>query len=412
MSIAKRLLAVAAPVALCAAGCTDVTGPVEPLEQLPRQLSVAEEEVIQASNDFTFRLLREVLADDELGSGNVFLSPFSVSMALGMTLNGAAGETFDAIRATLGFADLDQRDINESYRDLANLLLGLDRTTELRIANSVWARQGHTFHDEFFGSVREYFSAQAQVLDFGSPDAKDVINGWVSEATNGRIPKIVEEISGNDLMFLINAVYFKGEWTDRFDPANTRPSDFHAGAAGGPVQVTTMHAEHMRVGLFSGPHGMVGGEIPYGNQAFTMVVLMPSPDGSIDEVVEALDADVWNTRMEQVRYVDEAAVALPKWEMEYEVRLDSALMRMGMGVAFGAEADFTRATPSGAHISRVQHKTFLSVDEEGTEAAAATSVVLADSLGPQLLVDRPFVVAIRERLSGTILFIGVIRDPR
>jgi len=392
-----------------ASACNDTTGPPAPLEQLPRQLTVQEREIISASNDFAFRLLREVVSHGGTGE-NVFISPYSVSMALGMTLNGAAGGTYEAMRETLGFGGLEQTRINESYRDLTSLLLALDERTELRIANSVWARAGHPFRESFFSAVRDYFGATARELDFGAPDAVDVINGWVSDATNGRIEDIVRKITPQHLMFLINAVYFKGQWTNQFDPARTRPSAFQVGAGDG-VEVETMHAD-VRAGLFDTGGGVVGGELPYGNQAFTMVLALPPADGSVDDLVEELDATTWEGWMEAVAYIDDVAVALPRWEMEYEARLDTALIDMGMDVAFSGAADFTRLTPSGGYIGEVRHKTFLKVDEEGTEAAAATSVSIEQSLGPHLFVDRPFLVAIRERFSGAILFIGLVRDPR
>ena len=414
MLINKRLLVVLGGTAWLAAGCSDIMGPPEKLEELPRQLTVAEREVISASNDFSFRLLRQVLSGEDLGAGNVFISPFSVSMALGMALNGAAGETFDSMRATLGFGGLEQAEINASYRDLTSLLLGLDERTELRIANSVWARQGFPIYESFFRTARDYFGAEARELDFTSPTARESINGWVRDATNGRIEEIVDEIT-DEILFLINAVYFKGEWTNRFDPSNTRPDPFFLEGAADPVQVETMHARDVDVGLFNVGDGIEGGELPYGNQAFTMVLVMPPRGGSVDDLVASLDADAWQSWMERIDY-RKGPVALPKWEMEYEARLDTALIDMGMGVAFDpARADFSRLTPDprGVFISSVAHKTFLKVDEEGTEAAAATSVGFTPASAPDgLTVDRPFLVVIREQLSGTVLFVGVVRDPR
>lgn len=418
MLLANRLFAALASATVAASACSDPTGPSERLEELPRQLAVSEREVITASNDFTFRLLQQIVADPELGSDNVFLSPFSVSMALGMTMNGAVGDTYDAMRATLGFGAVEEVAINESYRDLTELLLGLDGRTELRIANSVWSREGYPFLESFYGRVRDYFGATTRELDFDAPGAEDVMNAWVSDATNGRIEAIVQEIRPDDVMFLINAVYFKGQWRNRFDPGRTRPSAFYLEGADDPVQVQTMHAEKsMGVGLggtgFSSGSGIEVGELPYGNGAFNMVVTMPARDGSIDDLVASLDAETWQQWMDDIAYVEDATVSLPKWEMEYEVPLEGPLTDMGMGIAFGGAADFTRLSPAGGlSISRVRHKTFLKVDEEGTEAAAATSVAIQESLGPHIIVDRPFLVAIRERLSGAILFIGVVRDPR
>lgn len=407
-----------------AGGCSDATGP-SPSEEpaLPRQLSVAEGEVITASNDFTFRLLRTVLADPELGSGNVFLSPFSVSMALGMTMNGADGETYDVMRSTLGFDGLDERAINESYRDLTALLLELDSEVELRIANSVWARLGHPFHETFYERARDYYGAAVRVIDFDAPDAPDMINAWVRDATEERIDEMVEVIDPGDIMFLLNAVYFKGLWTHPFDPQDTRPDDFYLEGEDDPVEVETMHpgryadefayAPPLRSPLRSASDGIELVELRYGDEAFTMAIVMPPPDGTVDELVESLDAKRWESWTGDLGLG--VTVSLPKWEMEYEARLNPTLIEMGMGAPFceaEGSANFSRLTPTSGCISRVDHKTYLKVDEEGTEAAAATSVVVSISGPDHVDVDRPFLVAIRERHSGTILFIGVIRDPR
>ncbi|MDH5590986.1 MAG: serpin family protein, partial [Gemmatimonadota bacterium] len=278
-----------------------------------------------------------------------------------------------------------------------------------------WARQGFPFVPAFFDTVQDYFGAEAREMDFGDPATRDVINQWVSDATNGRIDTIVESISPLDILFLINAVYFKGDWTTKFDRDRTAPAPFQSATGSGSIQVETMNARDMLAGLFHlGATGIEGGELPYGNQAFTLTVVMPPHGGSVEDVVAALDDQAWKSWMEQISY-DSVHVALPKMEIEYETRLDSVLMTLGMGVAFDANrSDFSNLTPAqDAHISRVRHKTFLKVDEEGTEAAAATSVDIGLTSLPQgLYVDRPFILAIRERLSGTILFLGVIRDPR
>lgn len=393
------------------AGCSDATGPSPSEEpELPRQLTVAERKVITASNDFTFRLLRTVLADPERGSGNVFLSPFSVSMALGMTMNGAAGETYDAMRSTLGFDGLEETAINESYRDLTALLFGLGREVELRIANSVWAREGHPFDESFYTRVRDYFDAEVRVLDFSAPDAPEVINAWVREATEDRIDKMVEVINPTHIMFILNAVYFKGLWSEPFDPEGTSSDDFHVDGRSDPVQVEMMHGGDAFSTLLP-PDGIEPVELTYGDEAFSMVIVVPT-EGTVDGVVESLDVERWESWTEDLRL--DVTVDLPKWEMEYEAGLNATLIDMGMDAGFcgSASADFSRLTPTGACISRVQQKTFLKVDEEGTQAAAATVVDLDVSAKTHVDVDRPFIVAIRERLSGTILFIGVIRDPR
>ena len=212
-----------------AAAC-ELTGPEpdpapEKIEALPRELTAAETEVIDRSNAFAFDLLREVYTR-QAESPNVFLSPLSASMALGMTMNGAAGETFDSMRAALRFGGLSQEEINRSYHDLTELLLGLDPRVEFGIANSTWAKQGIPFHDAFFDAVRTWFDAEAREMDFADPATVDAINGWAAEQTNDRIDRVIDRIKPEHILFLLNAIYFKGQWTDRFDPDDTREAGF------------------------------------------------------------------------------------------------------------------------------------------------------------------------------------------
>lgn len=404
-----RRLALLAGAAAVAA-CGDPIGPGEKIEKLPRELTVAEQAVISASNRFAFELLREVRARED--EPNIFLSPLSASMALGMTLNGANGATFDGMRRALGFEGLSQAEINESYRGLMRLLLGLDARVEMHIANATWARRGFPFEPAFFETVRQYFDARAQELDFDDPGAKDVINGWVREKTGGRIPSIVDRIGPLDILFLTNAVYFKGNWTSRFDRGRTRQAPFHL-ESGQTVQVPMMSGT-VRVGV-GRSGGAVIGELPYGGEAFAMIVVPAPPGGRLADLIARLDDRTWDDWMAAIRYEDEAPVELPRFELEYAAWLNDALKAMGMEIAFVPElADFSRMTPApDAYISRVRHKTFLKVDEEGTEAAGATSVGVGITSAPAgLTVDRPFLLAIRERHSGAILFLGAIADPR
>jgi len=408
---------VALAVAVLVAGCDLITGPEKPparIEALPRALTVSEREVITRSNAFAFELLREVYQRED--GANVFLSPLSASMALGMTLNGAATATFDSMRATLGFAGLTQDEINRSYHDLTDLLLNLDPKVELAIANSTWARQGFPLQTSFFNAVSTWFDAEARELDFADPATLGVINGWAAEKTHDRIPKVLDEIKPEHILFLLNAVYFKGDWTNRFDSGDTRASVFRL-ADGQSVQVPTMHGK-IRAAVSWRP-GVVLGELPYGGQAFVLTIALPEGNGTLGNLIASLDAETWAAWTDALPAADYGElqpiqVSLPKLELDYEVMLNDALEALGMGIAFDHDrADFSRLTPEQAYIDFVKQNTFLKMDEKGTEAAAVTTVgggVV--SAPPSLIVDRPYLLAIRERLSGTILFLGAIGDPR
>jgi serpin B len=390
---------------------SDGVGPPDPITQLPRSLTLAEELVIGRSNTFGFDLLKEVDALRDAPAPNTILSPLSATMALGMALEGAEGETFTAMRDALRFQGLSREEVTASYRGLLDLLLELDPEVELGIANSAWSRQGFSFVPSYFDAVTTSFDAEVQELDFSDPGAKDVINGWVNEKTNGRITEIVDAISPLDILFLINAVYFKGSWTTRFKEGDTHSGSFRL-PTGADVTVPFMSAEKLPM-RFGSVDGVQIGEIPYGGEAFAMTLVVPEYGKSVDDLVADWDDDTWNEWI-AATHEGEFPIRMPKFELEWDGQLKDPLASMGMGPAFVPQADFSRMTPAeDAYISAVRQKTYLKVDEEGTVAAAVTSVTVGVTSAPMgLYVDRPFLVAIRERLSGTILFLGVIRDPR
>jgi serine protease inhibitor len=399
-------------VTLVLSACGDPSGPPTPLQNLPRQLTVAEQQIVQASNTFSFDLLKQVRANDT--GDNVFLSPLSASMSLGMVLNGAAGNTFDQMRNTLRFGQLSQADINASYRGLLDLLLRLDNSVEITIANSTWARKGMTFMPAFFTAVKQSFDAEARELDFSLASAKDTINAWVRTSTRGRIPSIIDQIDPLDIMFVINAIYFKGNWTEQFEKSRTRQAPFRLDN-GTTVQVQMMSSARVPIGWAAYPDGSVVAELPYGRRAFNMVVVLPPQNTKLADFVARLEPTTWNRWMADLRPIKEANVDLPRFTLEYEKSLNTTLKALGMIDAFDAQlADLSKLTPrADAYITYVKQKTFLKVDEVGTEAAAVTvSGISVTSAPPGIRVDRPFLVAIRERLSGTILFIGAIGHPR
>ncbi len=409
-------LPLVALIILTAVSCFgDPTGPGSLpalITELPRSLSQAELALIEADNRFALKLFREIDAQAASDS-NIFVSPLSVSMALGMTYNGAAGETQEAMAQTLEFQDLDLDDVNQGYRDLIDLLFDLDPQIEWQLANSIWYRQGFFVEPSFLDVNRTFFDARVEALDFGAPGAADVMNQWVSDGTNGRIEEIVEDpIDPLTVMFLINAIYFKGDWRHQFDKDLTRDAPFTLLDG---TQITTRRMAHgeavdARIAWDTSVSIL---EMPYGGDAFTMVVVLPHPDVSLQSVVDALDPEEWATWMTNLSEVN-VVVEMPKFSFEYEIELKDVLTALGMGIAFDEMlADFTKINPSGElYISKVKHKTFVRVDEEGTEAAAVTSVVGGiTSAPPQFIIDRPFLFAIRERLSGTILFMGKMVDP-
>ncbi|HET9424938.1 MAG TPA: serpin family protein [Gemmatimonadaceae bacterium] len=393
------------------AACGNGTEPVPTaLTALPRALTSQETAVIGASNAFTLSLFKQVSAEEP--AKNVFVSPLSASMALGMTLNGARGSTFDAMRSTLQFGSSEQVAINEGYKSLMSLLTGLDPTSEMRVANSIWFRNTFPISPEFTAAGRNFFDAEVAALDFANVEAsKATINAWVNASTSGRIPTIVDEIASEEVMFLINAIYFKARWRMRFDPKDTKPADFTP--ASGPKQTAQMmYIERDSLNGRDFPDGTAVAQLPYGNTAFNMVVVLPPQGTTLDGFVAGLTPDRWT---ELTSGIPGAKVELwfPRLELKYERKLGPDLASLGMGIAFSNAADFRgmTTTPLGLRISKVIQKTFLKIDEEGTEAAAATSVgvrVTSAPLRVTMRCDRPYLVAIRERFSGTIVFVGKV----
>ena len=407
-----------------AAGCSE--GPITgPITRLPRELTASEAHLVAANNDFAIRLFGEISRQENPGS-NLFVSPLSIGMALGMTYNGAAGTTQQAMQSTIGLDGMSLQEINRSYRGLIDLLRGLDPRVDFTLANSIWYRQDYTFEQSFLDTNRVYFDAAVRGLDFASADAAPTINRWVNDQTNGRIASIVPDPIPSDIvMYLINAVYFKGDWVAQFDKSRTAPAPFTlADRSTTSVPMMSFKAPaDVRVGgeLYPqlGGSGPLLLDLRYGGGAYSMTIVMPRDSAALDSLVAELALpqwDAWIASLESTK----AFVSLPKFKLEYKLKLNSVLAAMGMGVAFtpcdlvvADCADFTRMrSVRDLFISEVMHKTYVEVNEEGTVAAAATSVGMAPtSAPPSVVVDRPFLFAIRERFSNTILFMGRIMNP-
>lgn len=402
---------VAIAVLLLGVAC-DGAGNNDPSSTLPpRPLTDTEAQVVAADNAFGFRLLQSTVTSED-GASNVFVSPISVSMALGMTLNGARGETRTAMETALQKQGLSSAEINDAYRGLLDLLEGLDPNVEVALANSIWYRNGLRVHPAFIDTNRTHFDAEVAALDFSAPSASERINDWVNTNTGGNISEIVPaQIPPEMMMYLINATYFKAPWRLPFDPSNTEEAPFRR-ADGSSVTVPMMertdnvNPPHVRTDAFTAV------DLAYGDSLYSMTILLPDEGTSVRNIVDTLDAETWTRTVEQMRPTALRRLALPRFDLRYEKELKNVLTDLGMGVAFTEQANFRGIADTALAISEVKHKTFLRVNEEGTEASAATSVGIGvTSAPPSFVVDRPFVVAIRENHTGTILFLGTVTDP-
>ena len=392
------------PVAFMTLACSDPSAPVT-ITALPRQLTVAEQKLITGSNAFAFDLLRQINAAQR--TSNVFISPLSASMALGMTTNGAGGTTYEAMHNTLRLGDASRQDVNEGYKSLIALLRGLDNSTDFRIANSIWYEKTFPFNDAFLAESKSFFGAEVSGLDFKDAASLATINSWVNQSTAGKIPAILDSIDPAEVMFLINAIYFKGSWQKQFDKSQTVDAPFFALDKTSST-VPLMH-QSATLRIAHAPN-YVAVDLLYGNSAFSMTVVLPNPGVDVNSLAESLTEESWQSLRDSFSDA-KSDLYLPRFQLTWKRELNPDLTALGMGIAFNDGADFTGMSPRGRElvITKVIQKTFVDVNEEGTEAAAATSVGIGvTSAPPSIRVDRPFLFVIRERFSGTILFVGKI----
>lgn len=364
--------------------------------------------VLDAGQEFAFELFREVCEANP--DGNLMISPLSVSYALGMTLNGSAGTTLDAFRKVLHLEALTDQEVNESYRDLMGQLQDLDPRVEFSIANSIWYKEGYPVLQDFIDVNQEYFDAAVRELDFTDPASVDIINGWIEEKTNDLIRDMLDYIPSDAVMYLVNALYFNAKWKYEFDPEDTYEGLFNANS--GPVDGVDYMTQEGNFNYHDGD-GFMALELPYGDSAYSMLVLLPDEGIRPDGLTSVLDMNLLEGWFQQPS-VRKVRVELPKFKYGFKNLLNDPLIELGLGVAFGGGADFSRILPGGGlYISRVIHQTFIDVMEEGTEAAAATIVELRETAVNMdfFRADRPFLYLIRENSSGSVIFMGRVDDP-
>ncbi len=395
---------------LTIASCTSSNEPT--VYTPPRQLTAGEEKLVSVDNSFGFKLFKEVNSED--GDKNVVISPLSISMALGMTVNGAAGETRDAMLKTMELYGLSMDEVNQSYRTLIDLLANLDPKVKFQLANSIWYRNDYKFEQTFFDLCKQYFDAEVTGLNFNeSEKSKEIINNWVNEKTKGKIKDIVDQIDGNSMMFLINAIYFKGAWHSKFEPKDTYKGKFTK--LNGEKQDCDMMKQESQFEYYSNDYFQIV-DMPYSFGDWSMTIFLPQLDKSFNECVAAFTKDNYEQWIANLD-TEKIAIEMPKFKIEYKTSLNNTLKKLGMGIAFiPGEADFTNMSElygERLYIDSVKHKTFIQVDEEGTEAAAVTSVEIGLKSMPKLknvMINRPFLFVLRDTHSGTILFIGKILE--
>lgn len=364
----------------------------------------------EANTDFAFALFKAVNKED---SGiNVFISPLSISTALSMTYQGAAGATREAMAKALKISGLETGVLNESYKNLLRYLKKADSKLTLDIGNSVWIREGMKIEKEFLDINKDIFDAYVTELDFSGNDAADNINKWISKATRGKITKMIESpIQSDIIMYLIIAIYFKGQWANKFDKAHTFSTQFHKDDGG---TQTVMMMSRYDTADFAQDADYKAVRLPYGEGALAMYCILPPNGMDINTFAEAMDAEKWNRIKSSIRETKDLKVQIPRFDLEYGIKnLNDVLKSMGMEIAFSDEADFSGIGDSIA-ISRVLHKAVIEVNEEGSTAAGVTVAEMKATAAlldpPEFVADRPFMFLIADDETGSILFMGKLQS--
>ncbi len=374
-------------------------------------------QLLQANQQFSFKLF-QAIQSSATPTDNVFVSPTSVALALSMADNGADGTTRSAMNQALQLNGLSLAALNRSNAALKAVLETADPAVQVNIANSLWARQGLQFNPDFLKRNQDFYQAEVASLDFNQPDSVGRINNWVKDKTQGKIPQIVDRLKPEDQLYLINAVYFKGGWSVPFDKSATKSHPFTL--ADGKTKSVPMMSRRDRLSYYATPQFQAV-SLPYGRGRWSLYLFLPRPNSNLTAFTKTLTAANWQTWMQGFR-PQNGLVQLPKFKSESATELKSALTALGMGVAFDRDkANFANLWPSGAAsasaIDQVKHKTFVEVNESGTEAAAVTSIGITTTSAQiptqpfEMTLDRPFFTAIRDNETGTILFMGQIQNP-
>ncbi|MFA5850307.1 MAG: serpin family protein [Bacteroidales bacterium] len=378
-------------------------------------LSASENKMAVSDKSFALNIFESVCKNDA-GKENIMISPFSLSSALAMVWNGADGQTKSAIQNTIGFEGYQEKEVNDYFKKMRESLISTDPSVKLAIANSIWYRTGAKINDVFVKSNKMFYNAQVQALDFSLPSAKNTINNWCSDNTNGLIKDVVKETPPDALIYLLNALYFKGEWKSGygFDEKNTRNGTFKCDD-GKTVSVQMMN--NVRKISYFEDQTLSAVTLPYGNGAFNMVILLPKTNISTGKMIDALKNEQYWGNILTKWTTKEVSMQVPKFKFKYEIDLNSILKAMGMAVAFDPlSANFSKAfTDNNFFISLVKQFTYIDVNEKGTEAAAVTVIMGVTSAGPaehvSFIADHPFVFAIVENSTGCILFMGKVGNP-
>jgi len=390
--------------------CTKTPDEVLPEEPVLIDLTSNQISLIESENSFAFDIFRKVVEDSE-ESENLIISPLSISYALSMTLNGADGATRDSMLKALRVTGMTPEEINSAFQQLTEALLSVDKRVLMTIANSVWTKEGFPVKEAFIDILETYYDAESIQFDINDPATPDIINQWIEDNTNGLIKDMIDELEPDVVMLLINAIYFKGIWKYQFEEGDTDYKTFYK-TGDETIEVPMMNQE-VDLMLYRGENFALA-ELPYGQGNFVMDIILPDDQDGINRIIPAITESSFNSWISQATET-KVNIYLPRFKYDYKKKLKDILSDMGMRIAFWPGADFTNIADTDLNIQDVIHQAFIETNEEGTEAAAATVVIIElSSMPSEPLVfntDHPFIYIIRETTTNSIIFMGCVNDP-
>ncbi len=375
-----------------------------------KELTAPVDKISNANNKVALKFLNETLKNNS--GKNVIISPLSLNTVLALTQNGAAGSTKQEMLKALEMEGYDENLINESYKNIIAHFNSL-KSIQTKLGDSIWIRKGADVKKQFIDMGKEFYEAEINEVDFTKKNTVDTINKWVSNHTAGKINKMMDSFEPDTYMALINTVYFKGKWSTPFSENNTSKQKFFV--SDGSTKEVDMMKETMAIDYVKNTDFQAV-RIPYEDNNFGMYVFLPNKDSSTDKLMNNMNIDNWNKWISEFKKT-QVNVSLPKFKIEFEEKLNDMLIGFGMKSAFGDSANFSNITEkSDLYIDLVKQKSYIDVNEAGTEAAAATAVVMREVSMPldppiQFIADRPFIYAITDKNTGLIIFMGKVEKP-
>ena len=409
-NILKTAVVFSFTIPLIFLSCRKEPSEILPVDPIPINLTADQVSLIESENSFAFDIFKKVI-ENSGGSENVIISPLSISCALSMTLNGANGSTRDAMLAALRLNGITPGIINNSYNNLSEALLSVDKRVLISIANSVWTGNNFVVKKPFTDILTGFYNAESKSFDVTDSLAPKQINSWIESKTNGLIKNMIDKLNDNTVMLLINAIYFKGKWKSQFDVVNTVQRSFYK-PGGVTSEVPMMKQTSDFKGFMS--DGFVLAEFPYGQGNFVMDVILPDDHNGVNSIMPLITDNSYKGWLNQMGE-KKTNLIFPRFKYGYKKQLKDVLTNMGMGIAFTDNADFSNISDIALLINDVTHQAFIETNEEGTEATAATIVDVGTTSMPAdpliLNIDHSFLYIIRETTTNSILFMGRVADP-